>query len=127
MHIGKRIKEIVEKSRITNKELADRVGTSENNIYKIYNKEHISTDVLLKISNALNIEIHSFFDSEGSDHKSGVVQQSVSGGSRNVQVVGTYQDCMNELIAAHQVIIAEKEKNSRLQQEIIEMLKERKK
>lgn len=127
MHIGQRIKQIVDKSRITNKELADRVGTSENNIYKIYNKEHVGTEILAKISSVLNVEIQKFFESGEAPVNESSITQSVASGSRNVQVVGTYQECMSELVAAQQAIIAEKDKTYQLQQQIIDLLKEQKK
>jgi hypothetical protein len=58
VHIGKKIKEVLDKSHYTVIEFAKLIGLTRDGVYKIFAKEFIDTDQLNKISKVLN---HDFF------------------------------------------------------------------
>jgi transcriptional regulator with XRE-family HTH domain len=57
-HIGKKIKEAVEKSGMSVTDFAKRISYSRRNIYAIFKKESIDTSLLKRISDVLE---HDFF------------------------------------------------------------------
>lgn len=59
MHIGKLIKQQVDEQGKTVVWFARQLSYSRTNVYKIYDKSSIDTDVLLRISRILN---YNFFD-----------------------------------------------------------------
>lgn len=59
IHIGKKIKEVVEKLRMPKTEFAKKINLTRDGAYKIFEKETIATDQLEKISKVLN---HDFFE-----------------------------------------------------------------
>ena len=59
VHIGNEIKKIAKAKRIGPTELAKEISTSKQNIYGIYNRKSIDTELLYKISLALE---HNFFE-----------------------------------------------------------------
>ena len=58
VHIGKRIKEAVEKSGMTVTEFAKKINYSRRNVYAIFEKESVDTSQLKKIGDVLD---HDFF------------------------------------------------------------------
>lgn len=65
MDIGLKIKELAKAKKMTARELGGQIGRSRQAIHDIYaNKVSISVDILQKISNALGVEIHTFFTTE---------------------------------------------------------------
>lgn len=58
IHIGKKIKEVLDNSPVKAVELAKKINLTRVGLYKVFEKEAISTDQLQKISTALN---HDFF------------------------------------------------------------------
>ena len=66
MHIGKRIENLFDKTdNLTKKSFAKSIGVTEGYIYKIFEKSNINTDLLCKISKALNISPAYFFENNG--------------------------------------------------------------
>lgn len=61
MHIGEKIKERAKELRIGPTELANTISTSKQNIYGIFKRESIDTELLLKLCKALNYDFFSFF------------------------------------------------------------------
>ena len=59
IHIGKKIREVVDKSAFTIVEFAKAINLSRDGAYKIFAKEYIDTDQLKKISETLQ---HDFFN-----------------------------------------------------------------
>ena len=57
-HIGRKIKEIVQKRGISKSELGRRIGTTSTNVFKIFQRKSIGTELLMKLSRALD---HDFF------------------------------------------------------------------
>lgn len=58
MHIGKRIREVLDESGQSIKWFAQNLCYSRTNVYKIFHKEAIDSDILMKISDLLK---HDFF------------------------------------------------------------------
>lgn len=59
IHIGKKIREVVDKSHFSIVEFAKRINLSRDGAYKIFAKEYIDTDQLKHISKVLK---HDFFN-----------------------------------------------------------------
>ena len=58
VHIGKKIKEVLDNSPVKATELAKQIGLTRVGLYKVFEKESISTEQLQKISTVLK---HDFF------------------------------------------------------------------
>jgi hypothetical protein len=58
VHIGKKIKEVLDKSPMSAVDFAKKINLTRDGAYKIFDKESIATDQLQKISSVLN---HDFF------------------------------------------------------------------
>jgi predicted transcriptional regulator len=58
MHIGEKIKAVYEENGIKITDFAEKLNTVRDNVYKIFNREDISTALLVKISEILE---HDFF------------------------------------------------------------------
>ncbi len=59
--IGKKIKEVIEESSLTVSVVAEKLGTNPANMYKIFQKDTVQTDVLVKLAKILNEPITVFF------------------------------------------------------------------
>lgn len=59
IHIGNRIKQVLEEQGRSITWLASKIDCSRENLYKIFKRSWIHTDMLQKISKALN---HDFFE-----------------------------------------------------------------
>lgn len=59
MHIGLKIKEVLEESGMSVPEFADSLPCTREHAYKIFKKEHLDTDLLLSICRILH---HDFFN-----------------------------------------------------------------
>ena len=64
MHIGKLIREKVKEQNKTSVWLAQQMSYSRTNIYKLYDKKSIDTDVLFRISAILNFDFFSLYTEE---------------------------------------------------------------
>jgi transcriptional regulator with XRE-family HTH domain len=63
IHIGQLIKEQVKRKRIRVSQLSDKLNVSEPNVYKIYLRSSIDTELLEKISIALDYNFFSIYAS----------------------------------------------------------------
>jgi transcriptional regulator with XRE-family HTH domain len=61
IHFGKRIKELVELKGLTRALLAQKLEMTENNVYKIFNKENVDTELLVKVSEIIDEPVTIFF------------------------------------------------------------------
>ena len=61
LHIGEKIKEIFEKSGMTVSEFGRRLNSSRENVYGIFKRKSIDTDLLVKISHVLDFNFFSFY------------------------------------------------------------------
>ncbi len=64
MHIGKLIKQKVEERHKTVVWLARELSCHRSNVYKIYEKSSIDTDVLLRLSRILDYDFFSLYTEE---------------------------------------------------------------
>ncbi len=61
MHVGQRIKELLNEKDISITAAAEAIGKTRQTMYDLFEKPNISTDVLLKLSNTFFIPIEAFF------------------------------------------------------------------
>ncbi|MBK6527423.1 MAG: hypothetical protein IPG07_18830 [Crocinitomicaceae bacterium] len=64
IHIGKKIKEVLDNSPMKAVELAKKISLTRVGLYKIFEKESIATDQLQKISTALKHDFFVYYQSE---------------------------------------------------------------
>ena len=64
IHIGKKIREVVDKSTLTIVEFARSINLSRDGAYKIFAKEYIDTGQLKKISKVLKHDFFSYYSAE---------------------------------------------------------------
>ena len=74
VHIGKKIREVVDRSPITIVGFAKSVNLTRDGVYKILKKETISIEQLLKISKVLNHDFLSYYH----QNNPGLVKESKS-------------------------------------------------
>jgi len=61
IHIGKKIREVLDKSHLSITEFASNINRTRDVAYKIFAKDHIDTELLQKISKVLNHDFFSYF------------------------------------------------------------------
>ena len=64
IHIGKKIREALDKSHLTIVEFAKKINLTRNGVYKIFDKEAIAADQLQKISKVLNHDFFSYYQNQ---------------------------------------------------------------
>ena len=64
IHIGKKVQEKVEELRLTQKQFGDSISRNEKTVPDIYDRKHMSTDLLLRITKALNEDLFRHFYEE---------------------------------------------------------------
>lgn len=67
VHIGKIIKEVMESQERTPIWLARKINCERTNIYYIFQQSSINTELLLKISIALNHDFFSYYSVEAAE------------------------------------------------------------
>ena len=128
-HQGRVLKELIKKEGLTQEEAARMFNYSRAGFRLLFKEEKLKKDIIEKASELFHVEKDVFFPKEEialTGHSS-YNRPTQNGGAGNVQVIGTYNECVQELLALQKDLIAEKEKSNQLQQQIIEMLKEQKK
>lgn len=58
MHIGRRIREILESNGMTVKTFAERLPCSRENAHRILQKQHLDTQLLNRICDVLNYDLY---------------------------------------------------------------------
>jgi hypothetical protein len=61
VHIGKKIKEVLDKSALSAVDFAKSISLTRNGAYKVFEKETIDTGQLQKISKVLNHDFFSYY------------------------------------------------------------------
>jgi len=61
-HIGTKIKDLINSSNLSVKEVSEKMGISPPNIYRIYERESVETKYLVKLTEIFGIPISYFFD-----------------------------------------------------------------
>jgi len=64
IHIGKKIKEVLDNSPMKATELAKRINLTRVGVYKIFEKDSISTEQLKKFSEVLNHDFFAYYQKE---------------------------------------------------------------
>jgi len=67
MHVGEQIRRVMEEKDHSVKWLAGKLCCDRTNIYKIYNKPNIDTDLLQRICVILNYNFFTYISSETSE------------------------------------------------------------
>lgn len=67
LELGKKIKQISENKGVAVKALAEGIGLTEQQVYRIFKQNHLSTDTLEKISQVLDVPISIFFQEFSTD------------------------------------------------------------
>jgi hypothetical protein len=62
IHIGDKIKARAKELRIGPTELAKQINTSKQNVYGIYKRESIDTELLMKLSKALELDFFLYYN-----------------------------------------------------------------
>lgn len=61
IHIGKEIQKVMKSRGIRVSWLAKQIGNNRNNIYNIWKQQDINTNILMRISNALNYDFFALY------------------------------------------------------------------
>jgi hypothetical protein len=69
LHIGKKIREMVDKSNLTITEFAKSINLTRDGAYKIFGKENIDTHQLAQISKVLDHDFFSYYSLAVKDNK----------------------------------------------------------
>lgn len=64
IHIGRIIKDELEKQGISKTQFAELLHTHRSNVYKVFEHSYINTDLLYRISLILDIDFFAFFSEE---------------------------------------------------------------
>lgn len=69
IHIGKKIREVLDKSHFSVVEFAKKISITRDGAYKIFEKERINTALLQKISDVLEHDFFAYYTSPNSTVK----------------------------------------------------------
>lgn len=120
LHIGSLIKQRLEELGMKKSEFARRISTTSQNVYGIFKRVSIDTDLLKKISETLNFDFFQYYAEGGL-----VIQEdSVHYNSTNKKVIKTAFDLKTELDDSKEALDALKREVQYLR-EINELLKEK--
>ena len=64
IHIGKLIKEIAKKKRLSQEAIGKMINTTKQNVGNIFRRKSIDTELLLKISEALEVNFFEYYYNE---------------------------------------------------------------
>ncbi|MFD3001455.1 hypothetical protein ACFS7Z_13870 [Pontibacter toksunensis] len=125
MHQGRVLKDLTKESGLTQEDAAKAFKYSRAGFRLLFKEEKLKEDIIKKACEIFNVERNEFFPMESVliDGNSTYNRPTQKGGQGNVQVIGTYYDCMSELVTVQKALIAEKDRTIQLQDEINEMLK----
>ena len=92
IHIGKKIKEALDRSHLTVVDFAEKINSTRGNVYDIFKRSTIDTGLLQKIAKVLGINIRDFFEenlsSVGEEHKYGYAsKEEVESLARQIHIL----------------------------------------
>ena len=64
IHIGNEIKKAVESSNLTVSTFAEKINKTRVNVYSIFKRESIDTDLLMKICEVLQLDLFKLYSSD---------------------------------------------------------------
>ncbi len=68
-HIGKLIKEELDRQERTPAWLARKINCERPNVYYIFRQQSINTDLLMQISRALNVDFFQYYSDEYTEER----------------------------------------------------------
>ena|GEM_PF-255227 len=119
IHIGKKIKEEMQKQNVSVSVFAEKINRSRNVVYDIFGRESIDTDLLNKISKILNCDFFSLYSSQ-KEYLSDAVkyfhvsESSVPYGKHSEQIIALQQQnqvLLNEINYLKKIITLLENKN----------------
>lgn len=128
MIVGEKIKKLIELSGKSVKEVADEIGMTNQNLYKILKKDSVESQLLTLFANKFDVPITYFFDNSPSGKASAAsignsnTTIAVAEGGSNYEVTSRKQrendgekllaenEMLKRLIAEKDLLIAEKER-----------------
>ena len=99
--IGQKLRETMDKSGLSRKEIARKAGISEVGLYKLIKARDIKLSTLIKLSNVLDVSIKEFLDIKDFEGKKELTQQLEKEKKRVMMSVGT----MRNLADANQQLL----------------------
>ena len=87
VHIGEKIKQRAKELRIGTTELGRLINTSKQNIYGIYKRKSTDSEMLRKLSDALDYDFFQYYAIYNLDNASTVSEPAGHYGKKNKQVV----------------------------------------
>lgn len=91
MLLGQKLKTAIAESEFTTDEVADYIGITPNNLYRLYKKESFEVKYLLKAAEKLNLTLGYFLD----DETIGSILHSNTGQANYANKVGSNQQSIN--------------------------------
>jgi transcriptional regulator with XRE-family HTH domain len=90
--IGQKLREAMDKSGLSRKEIARKAGISEPGLYKIIKAKDIKVNTLIKLSNVLDVSIKEFLDIKDFEGKKELTQQLEKEKRRFMMSMGTVRN-----------------------------------
>lgn len=84
MAIGKQIEKVVREKRWSITEFAREINTNRNNVYHIFGRRNIETELLQRISNVLDFDFFQFYISD--ETKTRIVSEQSSLYTTNAEI-----------------------------------------
>ncbi len=118
VHIGQKIKELVDAKKITAIELSKVLGKSRQTVYNMYNDMDVSTEVIQKLNQELGIPFQYFFGDLGVD----LVAEDKEGRTHLIELKNPHQTDDNfwkeQIRLKDQLLIDEKERLKKCEREL---------
>ncbi|MHC1777548.1 MAG: hypothetical protein AB9834_19275 [Lentimicrobium sp.] len=111
-HIGKKMKMFSEQSTLTIGEIAQRMETTYQNLYKMFGKESIDSRHLINLSKILEIPVSQFFEEESRDELSKEIKSLRGQLQSKDEIIAQLQkqnSILNKLVKANEIIIQKQE------------------
>ena len=122
LNLEGKIKSLLQKRNMTQKELCQQIDMSDQNLRQIFKRDSLETKHLFNISKVLDVPISYFFDEKDLSQKIMVGTNQVSIGSQNTQAINNNAENLHALELCQQKNEALQRENELLKQ-MIEMLK----
>lgn len=116
IHIGKIIEGLVEDKRLTQKEFGNLINKHEKTVPDIFKRSTIAVDLLIAISNALKVDLFSFYYQE---------EPLKSLRNDEITILNNENDRLHNVIRQLEKDLVQKDKLINSQEEYITIAKER--
>ncbi|QHL87448.1 helix-turn-helix domain-containing protein [Nibribacter ruber] len=125
MLLGERVKQEIAKSSFKTEEIAEEIGITANNLYRLYKKDSFEIKYLLKICELLNLPVSHFIDAPNNISNSGQIQAAKQVGKNNqtISLGGESSFDLKHQLELCQVEKASLEQRLKDKEELIEVLR----